>query len=645
MKNRNIRTIRNILAALAIAAAASNAQAQDLPNSFNYQAVVNDENGAPVAQKDITVEISIMQGDNCVDNPGGCTMLWQELHTPKTNDFGLFNVEIGDPKAINTTGGTLSSYSDINWLDISGGCYFMKVRADFGESEVLNGMSDLGTTKFSAVPYSLVALSTDLAERAKKLDVDDNGKVDLKISQLADVSMATQDARQHLVFDGTKWKAEVITAAESGVKNLNDFDNVSLDASLKAKHVMVFDGNNFVNKMLSLDDLNDVHTTSSGTSLTDAQAGYVLTFTGTAWTAQKPTAKDPDPVKFEDLVEVSEATKAKTIKDKDVVYYDNGKWKVGPQTAGGTSLWSESTDKTTMYDTKHKVCIGVDAPGTVVGSNGKNKVLLTIGSNADNLTTFDGKSLSVGGDGHQATASGSISLGSGLAKGGSSIAGSSATTNHPNSIVFGLLAESSGEGSIVIGDYNNEHLNGSKFSAVFGTGNAAVGEGSLVCGKYNAKVTGDDRYFFAVGNGTSSSSRSTAFCIKNDGSVYVKGDVVHPSDARLKTNVNTLENAIDKVMKMRGVSFVWDKSVAENAPRNNDLQLGFIAQEMEKVLPELVNDGPNGYKAVNYIGVIPVLTEAIKDQQAEIDDLKKENDQLKSSLEALLKRVEALENK
>ena len=74
-------------------------------------------------------------------------------------------------------------------------------------------------------------------------------------------------------------------------------------------------------------------------------------------------------------------------------------------------------------------------------------------------------------------------------------------------------------------------------------------------------------------------------------------------------------------MKLNGVTFNWDKSVSRNANTPTTLQYGFIAQELEKVLPELVNDGDDGYKTVNYIGVIPVLTQAMQEQQAEIEQL------------------------
>ncbi|MBQ1883957.1 MAG: hypothetical protein II165_02950, partial [Bacteroidales bacterium] len=151
--NKNIIT-KSIFSTAIIAAIATGATAQQLPSTFNYQAVVNADDGSPVAAKKITVEVSILQGNDCENNPGACPVLWQELHYPTTSDFGLFSIEIGAPSATNTYAGSQANYSTIDWLDVSQGYYYLKVRADFGESENLNSLSDLGTTKFSAVPYS-----------------------------------------------------------------------------------------------------------------------------------------------------------------------------------------------------------------------------------------------------------------------------------------------------------------------------------------------------------------------------------------------------------------------------------------------------------------------------------------------------------
>jgi hypothetical protein len=89
-------------------------------------------------------------------------------------------------------------------------------------------------------------------------------------------------------------------------------------------------------------------------------------------------------------------------------------------------------------------------------------------------------------------------------------------------------------------------------------------------------------------------------------------EVTATSDERLKSDIQTIDNALDKVMNIRGVSYT------KQAERG----IGVIAQEIEKVLPEVVTDGE--YKSVAYGNIVGVLIEAIKEQQKQIDELKKD---------------------
>jgi hypothetical protein len=89
-------------------------------------------------------------------------------------------------------------------------------------------------------------------------------------------------------------------------------------------------------------------------------------------------------------------------------------------------------------------------------------------------------------------------------------------------------------------------------------------------------------------------------------------EVTATSDERLKSDIQTIDNALDKVMKLRGVSFT----------KQAEKGIGVIAQEIEKVLPEVVTNGE--YKSVAYGNIVGVLIEAIKEQQKQIDELKKD---------------------
>jgi hypothetical protein len=88
------------------------------------------------------------------------------------------------------------------------------------------------------------------------------------------------------------------------------------------------------------------------------------------------------------------------------------------------------------------------------------------------------------------------------------------------------------------------------------------------------------------------------------------------SDLRLKKDITPLENPLAKLLTLRGLSFSWiDETYGK------DREIGVIAQEVEAVFPELVNT-IDDQKMVNYVGLIPILIEAIKEQQKQIDLLR-----------------------
>jgi len=124
-----------------------------------------------------------------------------------------------------------------------------------------------------------------------------------------------------------------------------------------------------------------------------------------------------------------------------------------------------------------------------------------------------------------------------------------------------------------------------------------------------------------ITNGTVSASKAVVVDSNKDASGFrnitatgtVQGaEVTATSDERLKSDIQTIDNALDKVMNMRGVSFT----------KQAEKGIGVIAQEIEKVLPEVVTDGE--YKSVAYGNIVGVLIEAIKEQQKQIDELKKD---------------------
>ncbi len=134
--------------------------------------------------------------------------------------------------------------------------------------------------------------------------------------------------------------------------------------------------------------------------------------------------------------------------------------------------------------------------------------------------------------------------------------------------------------------------------------------------------------------GITSGSQTTAIVIDSNGNLHSNS-----SDIRLKENIKPLDNSLDKILKLRGVSFTW-KANPEYGTR-----IGFIAQEFEKVIPELAFTNPvDGYKGINYAEVTAVLVEAVKEQQKIIEKLKAENSELKADNSNFESRLQKLEN-
>jgi len=106
--------------------------------------------------------------------------------------------------------------------------------------------------------------------------------------------------------------------------------------------------------------------------------------------------------------------------------------------------------------------------------------------------------------------------------------------------------------------------------------------------------------------------------LENDGDLHVDGDVIAysttVSDERLKDNIKTIDNACDKVCSLRGVEYTWN-----NGSRKGQREIGVIAQEVEKVIPEIVREkklslvDDEVYKTVDYEKLVAVLIEANKE--------------------------------
>lgn len=124
----------------------------------------------------------------------------------------------------------------------------------------------------------------------------------------------------------------------------------------------------------------------------------------------------------------------------------------------------------------------------------------------------------------------------------------------------------------------------------------------------------------SVGIKIDESTQPLSYALDVSGSIRASGTVVQSSDIRLKENIKNIDNASDKLERISGVYFNWRDS--------KKTAVGVIAQEVQKVLPEVVSEDNKGYLNVDYGGIVPLLIETVKEQKSTIQNLEKRISQL-----------------
>ncbi len=155
-----------------------------------------------------------------------------------------------------------------------------------------------------------------------------------------------------------------------------------------------------------------------------------------------------------------------------------------------------------------------------------------------------------------------------------------------------------------------------KFYGWYTTTDGATGDAA----NYWLTVNGNGN----VGIGTTSPGNYKLYVA---GNAYATGRW-ESSDKRWKKNITPLENALDKVSQLQGVSYEWKVDEYPEKGFTEDTQIGLIAQDVEEVIPELVHTDNDGYKSVSYGKITAVLVEAVK-------ELKAQNEELRAEIEAL----------
>lgn len=157
----------------------------------------------------------------------------------------------------------------------------------------------------------------------------------------------------------------------------------------------------------------------------------------------------------------------------------------------------------------------------------------------------------------------------------------------------------------------------------------------VILGRYNTDPQ-QENIALVVGNGTDYATPSNVMELYDDGSMWIAGNLTQNSDLNLKTDIRPLNADFSVLQALQPVRYRF------KADKKQQLQFGFIAQEVEQYFPHLVSTGNKGLKSLNYIGLLPVLwqytqqlEQTVESQAAEIDRLQSEVERMKADLEAI----------
>jgi hypothetical protein len=184
------------------------------------------------------------------------------------------------------------------------------------------------------------------------------------------------------------------------------------------------------------------------------------------------------------------------------------------------------------------------------------------------------------------------------------------------------------------------------------TSTSDLGLYSLNNGYYMRFVTNNAPIRFFTDGGTNPTGGTTQLSIESNGNVgigtttpgayklYLNGTAYSTgawlgSDERFKRNIKNIENPLEKIMKIRGKTYEYKTDEFKERNFDKGICIGFIAQELKEVLPDAVKLNEDGFYAVNYNEVIPLLVEGIKEQQKIIEELREKVVEAQTVVEAV----------
>ncbi|GAB4250598.1 MAG: hypothetical protein Kow0027_14080 [Saprospiraceae bacterium] len=550
-----------------------------MAQGFNYQAVLRDASGSPLANQTVSLRFTI-------SGPGG--VLYSETQTGLiTNAFGLINTSIGSG----------SAFEAIEWGALG---HSMLVEVDTG-----NGFQSFGTVQFQSVPYSKVA-------------------TDMKLEDLRNVADESALTGQVLHWNGSEWSPAT------------DSDNQTLSIS--------------------------------GNSLSISNGNSVTLPTGTTYTAGTGIAISGNTIS--NTGDLSNTNEFQTL-----------------SISGNSLSISNGNSVTLPTGTTYTAGTGIAISGNTISNTGdlsNTNEIQTLSLSGNSLSISNGNSVTIPGG----TITG-VTAGTGLSGGGTSgnvtlaaqndvalwnaskLQGKDVTITNP---MFGHALVY--DGTKWVNALQNDgdwlfKIDPDRWEATFPVQASAMGLGmtpatgvSLRCaqrvdlassgilltsagtealwfdGNYFSWGFGANHNYFAkpVGIGTTA---PTHLLHVNGVARSTQSTWATSSDRRVKTNVQPLTNALSLISRFNPVTFNWTETYRKDHPALREFNYGFIAQEVEAVIPEMVSivsekvgeETIDDFRVLNTDALFPILVRSVQELQQQNETLRQRLDQQQAQLE------------
>lgn len=531
------RLIASVLLTLLFSASFSQA-----PQKFNYQAVARSAAGTVLANQNINIRLSILEGS------ASGTASYVETQQANTNQFGLFSLQVGT--------GTVTSgtFSNINW---GNGSKFLKT--EFDPTGGTN-FSISGTTEMVSVPYALYAkeVSNPLWNKTgNNINNTNTGRVGIGTSvpkaklHVADSSVlfSGPDTLPSNPADppSSGGGARTMWYADKGAFRIGSFGN------------------------------------GASTGWDKANIGNYSFASGYANRAQGSNA-----VAFGSFSNAQ----------------NNNSIAIGTR-CGAYSTNSIAIGTGAYTDRPNQIALGNYNSGGVFPIPDDNPPIFYLGNG--NETTSGGLTITTYSNALTVCQNGNMSLGNNL------FPKDKLLINHNSTLTSAHLnlfeSENNDFSRLRMSSYNQTNY-------------------WDMAGITRSLVASSELNFFFSGS-------SNVLSLKGNGNATLMGTLTQNSDERLKKNIVPMAtNMLDKIALLGAYTYQW-----KDDNRDQSKQIGFLAQEIEKVFPELVKTEENDTKSVAYTGMVPVLLEATKELKVKyettIEDLKQQISELKSMIQAI----------